>query len=167
MSMALKCKSAPSQNPLCSRASTSSSNPTPSSIQFCDEDARKEFLENFSRQGVHSERRVILANFANINLPNVIHSRGWESLCDVLVTCLSMLILEFYSNMHGIDSSVPLFHTRVRGTRIFVTSQLVADVLHVSRVKHPDYLGCDSLRTVSKDEMISAFCEHPSDWGDR
>ena len=69
--------------------------------------------------------------------------------------------------MHGIDFSVLLFHTRVRGTRIVVTSQLVADVLHVSRVKHPDYLGCDSLRTVSKDEMISAFCERPSDWGTR
>ena len=157
--MALKRKSTPSQNPLHSRASTSSSDPTPSSIQFCDEDARKDFSENFSRQGVHSEHWVILANFANINLPDVIHSRGWESLCDVLVTCLSMLILEFYSNMHGIDSSVPLFHTRARGTHIVATSQLVADVLHVSRVKHLDYLGCDSLRTVSKDEMIS-------DWGD-
>ena len=69
--------------------------------------------------------------------------------------------------MHGIDSSVPLFHTRARGTRIVATSQLVADVLHVSRVKHLDYLGCDSLRTVSKDEMISTFCECPSNWGDR
>ena len=68
--------------------------------------------------------------------------------------------------MHEIDSSVPLFHTRVRGMRIVVTLQLVVDVLHVLRVKHLDYLGCDHFRIVSKDEMISAFCERPSNWGD-
>ena len=78
-----------------------------------------------------------------------------------------MLIQEFYSNMHGFDFSVPLFFTRVRGTRIVVTSQLVADVLHVLRVEHPDYLGCERLKTVSKNEMIFAFCERPADWGDR
>ena len=72
VSMAPKRKSTLSQNPLCSGAS-SSSNPTPSHIQFRDEDARKDFLENFSRQGVHSERRVILADFADTDLPNVIH----------------------------------------------------------------------------------------------
>ena len=68
--------------------------------------------------------------------------------------------------MHGLDSSVPLFHTHVRGTRIIITSQLVADVLHVPRVEHPDYPGYERLRTVSKDKMISAFCEHRSDLGD-
>ena len=68
--------------------------------------------------------------------------------------------------MHRLDSSVPLFHTRVRGTRIIVTPELVSDVLCVLRVEHPDYLGCKRLRTVSKDEMISAFCECLSDWGD-
>ena len=69
--------------------------------------------------------------------------------------------------MHEIDSSVPLFHTRVQGTCIVVTPRLVTDVLHVSRVEHPDYLECDHQRTVSKDEMISVFCEPPSNWGDR
>ena len=51
--------------------------------------------------------------------------------------------------MHGIDSSVPLFHTRVRGMHIVVTLQLVVDVLHVPRVEHPDYPEYDRLRTVS------------------
>ena len=32
---------------------------------------------------------------------------------------------------------------------------------------NPDYPGCEHLRTVSKDKMISAFCECLSDWGDR
>ena len=75
-----------------------------------------------------------------------------------------MLIQEFYSNMHGLDSSVLFFHTRVRGTCIVVTLNLVSDVLRVPRVEHPYYLGCECLRTMSKDEMISAFCEGPSDW---
>ena len=58
-------------------------------------------------------------------------------------------------------------HTSVRGTLIVVTSELVSDVLHVPRVKHPDYPGCEHQRTMSKDEMISTFCECLSDWGDR
>ena len=107
-----------------------------------------------------------MADFANNDLPDVIHSRGRESLRDILVTCPFMLIQEFYSNMHEIDSSIPLFHTRVQGTRIVVTPKLVSDVLHVSKVEHPNYPRCKRLRTVSKDEMISAFCECPSDWGD-
>ena len=58
-------------------------------------------------------------------------------------------------------------HTSVRGTLIVVTSELVSDVLHVPRVKHPDYPGCEHQRTMSKDEMISAFCKGLSNWGDR
>ena len=65
--------------------------------------------------------------------------------------------------MHGSDFSKPLFSTCDRGMRIVVTLQLVADVLHVPRIEHPDYPGCERLRTVSKDEMISAFCERPAD----
>ena len=107
-----------------------------------------------------------MTNFVDTDLPTVIHSRGWESLCDVLVTCPFVLIQEFYSNMHGFFS-VPLFSTCVRGTRIVITPQFVANVLHVPRVEHLDYPSCKRLRTVSKDEMISALCEHPADWGDR
>ena len=62
--------------------------------------------------------------------------------------------------MHEIDSLVPLSHTCVRGMRIVVTSELV-------RVKHPDYPGCERLRTMSKEEMISGFCKCLVDWGDR
>ena len=62
-----------------------------------------------------------------------------------------MLKEEFYSNMHGFDYSVPFFVTRVRGTYIVVTSDIVSEVLHVSRVEHLDYPNCDRLRTVSTD----------------
>ena len=119
MSMAPKHKSTPARNPLHSDAS-SSSDFAPLSLRFRDDDAHKAFSENFSRRGVHSERQVILADFADTNLPTVIHSREWESLCDVPITCPFMLIQEFYSNMHEIDHSVPLFLIRVRGTRILI-----------------------------------------------
>ena len=161
--MAPKRKLAPSRNPLRFGAS-SSSDPTPSFVRFRDEDAWKNFSRNFSRQGVHPEHWVILSNFSDANLPTIIHSWGWESLCDVLVTCPSLLIQEFYSNMHGLDYSVPLFITQVRGTCIVVTLVLISDVLRVLRVEHPDYRGCKHLRTVSKDELISTFCERPSDF---
>ena len=78
-----------------------------------------------------------------------------------------MLIQEFYSNMHGINHSVPLFFTRVQGTCIPITPQLFADVLRVPRIEFPDYPGCERLRIVSRDELMSAFCEHPSTWGER
>ena len=163
--MAPKCKSTPSRNPFRSGASTLS-DPTPSSIQFRDEGARKAFLENFSRRGIHSERQVILVDSVNTELPTVVHSQDWESLCDVPVTCPSVLIQEFYSNMHGFDYLVPHFITRIRGTCIAVTLQIVADVLRVSRVDFSYCPGCDRLRTVSKDELIFAFCELPSKWGE-
>ena len=72
-----------------------------------------------------------------------------------------------YSNMHGIDRSVPLFFTRVRGTRIPVTPQLVADVLHVPRIEFPDYPSYERLRIVSRDELMSSFCERPTAWGEQ
>ena len=119
MSMAPKRKSIPTQDLLLSGASSSDS--LPFSLRFYDDDAHKAFSENFSRRGVHSERQVILVDFADTDLPIVIHSWEWESLCDISVTCPLVLIQEFYSNMHGIDRSVPLFFTRDWGTRIPVT----------------------------------------------
>ena len=68
--------------------------------------------------------------------------------------------------MHEIDRLVPLFFTRVRGTRILVTAQLIADMLRVPRIEFPDYPGCKRLRTVSRDELMSTFCERPSTWGE-
>ena len=69
--------------------------------------------------------------------------------------------------MHGFDFSMPLFIIHIRGPRIIVTLEIVSDVLRVPKVEHPDYLGYDRLKTMSKDELISTFCEHPSDWGKR
>ena len=120
MSMTPKRKSTPAWNSLHSDASFSF-DPTLSHIWFRDDDAFKAFSENFSRRGIHSECQVILKDFADTDFSSVIHSKGWESLCDVLVTCPLVLIQEFYSNMHGIDRSVPLFFTRVRGTYIPIT----------------------------------------------
>ena len=160
--MAPKLKSTLSQNPFCFGASTSS-DPTPSQVRFCDDKAWQDFSENFSRQGVYSEHQVILLDFSNLDLSTVIHSRGWESLYDVLVTCPSVLIQEFYSNMYGFDYLVPFFVTHVRGTCIMVTPDIVSEELRVSMVEHLDYPGYELLRTMSKDKLIFAFCECPSD----
>ena len=68
--------------------------------------------------------------------------------------------------MHRIDHSIPLFFIRVRGTHIPITPQLVANVLQVSRIEFPDYPSCVHLRTVSRDELMSAFYERSSVWGE-
>ena len=108
-----------------------------------------------------------MGHFTDTDLPTIIHSQEWESFCDEPVTCPLMLIQEFYSNMHRIDRSVPHFVTWARGISIPVTPQLIADVLRVPRIKFPDYPSCEHLRTVSKDELMSAFCECPFVWGKR
>ena len=74
-----------------------------------------------------------------------------------------MFMQEFYSNIHDIDTFVPRFATTFRGTRIIVTLDLISEILHVPRVAHPDYFGCEHLETVSRDKLLSHFCEAP--WG--
>ena len=84
-----------------------------------------------------------------------------------LITCPSVIIQEFYSNMHRFDYSVPHFITRIRGTRIVVTPDLISEVPHVPKVEFADYPGYEHLRTVSKDKLSSYFYETLSSWGDR
>ena len=74
MSMAPKHKSTLTWNPFHSGAS-SFSDSAPLSLRFRDDNAHKAFSENFSRCGVHSERQVILVDFADTNLPTIIHSQ--------------------------------------------------------------------------------------------
>ena len=40
------------------------------------------------------------------------------------------------------------------------------DVLRVLRIEFPNYPSCDHLRTVSRDELMSSFCECPTAWGE-
>ena len=76
-----------------------------------------------------------------------------------------MFIQDFYSNIHSIDTSVSQFATTFRGTHIVVTPNLISMVLHVPREAHLDYPGCERLWTMSRDELLSHFCETPSTWG--
>ena len=69
--------------------------------------------------------------------------------------------------MYGFDYSIPQFVTLIQGIRMVVTPDIVSDVLHVPKVAHPDYPDCECLRTVSKDELTTLFCETPSSWGER
>ena len=47
-----------------------------------------------------------------------------------------------------------------------VTLIIIAKVLHVPRVAHLNHPSSERLKTVSKDELASLFCETPSSWGD-
>ena len=163
-SMAPKRKSTLARNSLRSGAASFSSpfDSTPSHVQFCDDKTYKDFSKKFSQRGIHSECQVILLDFFNTDLPTIIYSRGWESLCGIPVTCLFVIIQEFYSNMHRFNYSICHFVTCIRGTRIVVTLNIVFKVLHVPRVAHPDYLSRDHLKTVSKDKLSSLFYETPS-----
>ena len=69
--------------------------------------------------------------------------------------------------MHKIDRSIPLFFTCIRGTHIPITLQLVADVFRVLGIEFPDYPSCERLMTNKRDELMSAFCERISVWGER
>ena len=88
--MAPKHKYAPSRNPL--RSGASSSNSIPLHVRFRDEKAYKDFSENFSERGIHSKRQIILLNFSDTALLDVIHRRGWESLCEMPMSCPSVII---------------------------------------------------------------------------
>ena len=57
--------------------------------------------------------------------------------------------------MHKFDAFVPHFFFHVRGTRIVVTLDIVSEVLHIPRVVHADYPGC---------ELLSLFYEKPLSW---
>ena len=110
---------------------------------------------------------MILSDFFDTTLPSIIHSQEWESLCEIRVSCPTVIIQEFYSNMHCFDTSIPQFTMCIRGTCIVVNSDLISKILHVPQVSHPDYPACPHLRTMSKDEFLSLFCETPSLWSKR
>ena len=138
--MAPKRKSTPARNPLGS--GSSSFDTPPLHIRFRDGKAQQDFLENFQRCGIHSKHYVILSDFSDTSLLGAIQTQGWESLCEIPLRCAIMFIQEFYSNIQGINTSVPQFATTFKGTHIVVTSDLISEILHVPRVSHPDYPGC-------------------------
>ena len=76
-----------------------------------------------------------------------------------------MFIQEFYSNMHTIDTSVPMFTTVIRGTHIVVTQELNFEVLRVPKVDRSDYRSHHRLSSISRDELASLFCEKAMLWG--
>ena len=102
---------------------------------------------------------MVLLEFFDTTLPTVIHNRGWESLCEIPMRCPIVIIQEFYSNMHNIDTFIPQFAMHIRGTRIVVTLDIISKILHILWVTHPNYPACPCLRTVSKDKLLSLFYE--------
>ena len=72
LQMAPKHKSTPAQNPFGSGSSSSDLSVPTLHIRFCDGKAQQDFLENFQRRGAHPEHHVILSDFSDTPLPNVI-----------------------------------------------------------------------------------------------
>ena len=85
----------------------------------------------------------------------------WETL-EVSYRVYTRVLLKY---IYGIDTFVPQFATTFRGTHIILTRDLIFEVLHVPRVAHPNYPGCERLQIVFRDEPFSHFCETPSTWG--
>ena len=74
--MVPKRKSAPIWNHFRS-GSSSSDPPVPLlDVRFLDKKAHQDFSKNFSKRGVHPKRHVILSNFEDTSLLNIIHTRG-------------------------------------------------------------------------------------------
>ena len=127
--------------------------------------ANTDFFENFQECGIHPKCQVILSNFVDTPLPKVIQTQDWESLLERPMRCPIVVVQEFYSNIHSIDTSVPQFVSTFRGTRIVVTPDLISEVLHIPRVVYPNYPDCKRIQTMSRDDLLSHFCGKPSFWG--
>ena len=80
-------KSTPARNPLQGSKSSSFDPPIPLHIRFRDENAWKDFLENFQKRGVHPKHQVIPLDFAETPLLVVIRIWGWESLLKSPLRC--------------------------------------------------------------------------------
>ena len=160
--MAPKLKSTPTRNPFRSGSSSSSDPPIPLlHVQFRDEKPHQDFSENFSKRGIHLKCHVILSDFSNTSLLDVIHTQGWESLCEISLRCPTMFIQEFYSNMHSIDTSVPQIVDIQRYTYRSHSGSYIRDTTYP--MGSASWIpGCLRLRTMSKDELLSHFCETPS-----
>ena len=103
-----------------------------------------------------------MSDFLDTALPTV--SQGWASLCEIPKRCLDVFIQEFYSNMHANVTSMPRFTMVFRGTHILVTPEFIFEVLNVLRVVCLDYPSHTHLRSISRDEMTSLFCEKAMLW---
>ena len=114
---------------------------------------------------IHSKRQVILSDFQDTHLPGAFSSQGWTSLYEKPSRCPDVIIQEFYSNMHTIDTSVPRFTTVFWGTRIIVTPELIFEVLYVPRVDCPDYPSHRRLSSISRDELALLYNEKAMLWG--
>ena len=62
--------------------------------------------------------------------------------------------------------STSLFHSRSRYAHPYHTAA-GCECASCPRIEFPDYPSCERLKTMSKDELMSSFCEHLTAWGER
>lgn len=76
-------------------------------------------------------------------------SRGWEPLLVELTPHPSLLVQEFYTDIHDVSRST--FKVFLRGKMIKITPDVISSLVHTPRVVHPlfPYLSVDTLSTDS------------------
>ena len=137
-------KSTSARNPL--PGSESFSSDLPFHIWFHDEKAYKDFFENYQAHGVHPERQVTLPDLPTLYYPISFELGDGNLFVRNSCSAPSCLFRSFtLTYMASIPPCLSLLCN--------------LEVLHVPRVVHPDYPSCDRLWTVSRDELISHFCE--------
>ena len=159
VSMAPKRKSTPAQNPFHSGASSSSIS-APFSLRFHDDDAHKAFSENFLDDVFIRNAKSYWRTSPTLTFPlsfTVGNGSHYVTSQSLVLSCLSWSFTPTCTRL------IVQYLSRIWGTCIPVTSQLVANVLRVPRIEFPDYPSCERLQTVSKDKLMATFCECPSD----
>ena len=92
--------------------------------------------------------------------------RNAKSFCRTTSTLTYLLSFIVGVGNHCVMSR-SLVHSCLSRSFTPICMDIVSNVLRVPRVEHPNYPNYDRLRTVSKDKLISSFCERPFDSGDR
>ena len=127
--MAPKRKSTPAQNPLRFGAS-SSSNPSPSNLQFRDDDAFKAFSENFSRRGIHSEHQVVNMVMTFVLHPLSHYNSITEPRARFLLSLFEHRTIDFSS--HFILSIIDVYLDSVSRDKFIFPSVITRILCHFS-----------------------------------
>ena len=61
--------------------------------------------------------------------------------------------------MDAINTSLTWFTTVFYGTCIVVTPDFISEILHAPRVDRPNYPSYPRLFSISRDELVTLFCE--------
>lgn len=100
------------------------------------------FRLQFLLRPVLFEREVIMSDLSP-DLATIFTSRGWEPLLEELTLHSSLLVHEFYTNIHDVSGSN--FRVFLRDRTVKITSDIILSLIHIPRVVHPPSRFCCAL----------------------